>query len=167
MSWWIICPMLRVMRRESNRIDFSISISYALILPYIEIILPWRDKRKMSLTCIVCCRFDVESIENGGSVPDNRKLSERSVEDLTKNTAHSATQGMTRAARAFTVRSVTSQHYHSSIHIVTALTWSGSWWIQTRNTFNYLPQIAYSNSLRYCLFRDTLHPKLVSKVSSS
>ncbi|XP_060758045.1 formin-like protein 1 [Neoarius graeffei] len=48
--------------------------------------------------------FEVESVENGGSVPDNRKLSERSVEDLTKNTTISTTQGMTRAARAFTVR---------------------------------------------------------------
>ncbi|XP_017348031.1 formin-like protein 1 [Ictalurus punctatus] len=48
--------------------------------------------------------FEVESVENGGSVTDNRKMSERSVEDLTKNTTHSATQNMTRAARALTVR---------------------------------------------------------------
>ncbi|KAK2829645.1 hypothetical protein Q7C36_017635 [Tachysurus vachellii] len=48
--------------------------------------------------------FEVESVENGGSVTDNRKMSERSLEDLTKNTTLSATQGMTRAARAFTVR---------------------------------------------------------------
>ncbi|KAB5553693.1 hypothetical protein PHYPO_G00041560 [Pangasianodon hypophthalmus] len=48
--------------------------------------------------------FEVESVENGGSVTDNRKMSERSVEDLTKNSTHSATQGMTRAARALTVR---------------------------------------------------------------
>uniref|UniRef100_A0AAR2J4P3 Formin-like 1a n=1 Tax=Pygocentrus nattereri TaxID=42514 RepID=A0AAR2J4P3_PYGNA len=45
-----------------------------------------------------------ESVENGGSVTDHRKLSERSVEDLTKNSNHSPTHGMTRAARAFTVR---------------------------------------------------------------
>ncbi|KAI5097155.1 formin-like protein 1, partial [Silurus meridionalis] len=49
-------------------------------------------------------QFEVESMENGGSVSDNRKLSERSMEDITKNTTISATQGMTRAARAFTVR---------------------------------------------------------------
>uniref|UniRef100_A0A8B9HAL5 Formin-like 1a n=1 Tax=Astyanax mexicanus TaxID=7994 RepID=A0A8B9HAL5_ASTMX len=48
--------------------------------------------------------FEVESVENGGSVTDNRRLSERSVEDLTKHTNHSPTHGMTRAARALTVR---------------------------------------------------------------
>ncbi len=49
-------------------------------------------------------RFEVESVENGGSVSDNRRLSERSVEDLAKNVNHSSTHGVTRAARAFTVR---------------------------------------------------------------
>uniref|UniRef100_A0A672R8Y4 Formin like 1 n=1 Tax=Sinocyclocheilus grahami TaxID=75366 RepID=A0A672R8Y4_SINGR len=48
--------------------------------------------------------FEVESVENGGSVSDNRRLSERSVEDLAKNVNHSSTLGMTRAARALTVR---------------------------------------------------------------
>ncbi|KAG7334738.1 hypothetical protein KOW79_001334 [Hemibagrus wyckioides] len=48
--------------------------------------------------------FEVESVENGGSVTDNRKMSDRSMEDLTKNTPISATHGMSRAARAFTVR---------------------------------------------------------------
>uniref|UniRef100_A0A8B9HKQ9 Formin-like 1a n=1 Tax=Astyanax mexicanus TaxID=7994 RepID=A0A8B9HKQ9_ASTMX len=41
--------------------------------------------------------------DNGGSVTDNRRLSERSVEDLTKHTNHSPTHGMTRAARALTL----------------------------------------------------------------
>ncbi|XP_073695334.1 formin-like protein 1 [Garra rufa] len=48
--------------------------------------------------------FEVESVENGGSVSDNRRLSERSVEDLAKNVNHSPTHGVGRAARAFTVR---------------------------------------------------------------
>ncbi|KAF4115937.1 hypothetical protein G5714_003426 [Onychostoma macrolepis] len=48
--------------------------------------------------------FEVESVENGGSVSDSRRLSERSVEDLAKNVNHSSTHGVTRAARAFTVR---------------------------------------------------------------
>ncbi|XP_016385087.1 formin-like protein 1 isoform X2 [Sinocyclocheilus rhinocerous] len=48
--------------------------------------------------------FEMESVENGGSVSDNRRLSERSVEDLAKNVNHSSTLGMTRAARALTVR---------------------------------------------------------------
>ncbi|XP_016383069.1 LOW QUALITY PROTEIN: formin-like protein 1 [Sinocyclocheilus rhinocerous] len=48
--------------------------------------------------------FEVESVENGGSVSDKRRLSERSVEDLAKNVNHSPTHGMNRAARALTVR---------------------------------------------------------------
>ncbi|XP_059413662.1 formin-like protein 1 isoform X2 [Carassius carassius] len=48
--------------------------------------------------------FEVESVENGGSVSDNRRLSERSVEDLAKNVNHSSTHGVGRAARALTVR---------------------------------------------------------------
>ncbi|RXN18348.1 formin 1 [Labeo rohita] len=48
--------------------------------------------------------FEAESVENGGSVSDNRRLSERSVEDLAKNVNHSPTHGVGRAARAFTVR---------------------------------------------------------------
>lgn len=49
-------------------------------------------------------RFEVDSVENGSSVSDGRRLSERSVEDLAKNVNHSPTHGMTRAARALTVR---------------------------------------------------------------
>uniref|UniRef100_A0A8C1ZVD2 Formin-like 1a n=1 Tax=Cyprinus carpio TaxID=7962 RepID=A0A8C1ZVD2_CYPCA len=51
--------------------------------------------------------FEVESVENGGSVSDNRRLSERSVEDLAKNVNHSSTHGVGRAARALTVRNLT------------------------------------------------------------
>uniref|UniRef100_A0AAR2LPY4 Formin-like 1a n=1 Tax=Pygocentrus nattereri TaxID=42514 RepID=A0AAR2LPY4_PYGNA len=56
-----------------------------------------------------------ESVENGGSVTDHRKLSERSVEDLTKNSNHSPTHGMTRAARAFTVRLTNLAHHRKSL----------------------------------------------------
>ncbi|KAL7850256.1 hypothetical protein SRHO_G00196050 [Serrasalmus rhombeus] len=60
--------------------------------------------------------FEVsESVENGGSVTDHRKLSERSVEDLTKNSNHSPTHGMTRAARAFTVRLTNLAHHRKSL----------------------------------------------------
>ncbi|XP_065111591.2 formin-like protein 1 [Paramisgurnus dabryanus] len=48
--------------------------------------------------------FEMESVENGSSVSDTRRLSERSVEDLAKNGNHSTSHGMTRAARALTVR---------------------------------------------------------------
>ncbi|XP_073713232.1 formin-like protein 1 [Misgurnus anguillicaudatus] len=48
--------------------------------------------------------FETESVENGSSVSDTRRLSERSVEDLAKNVNHSTSHGMTRAARALTVR---------------------------------------------------------------
>ncbi|XP_056609906.1 formin-like protein 1 [Triplophysa dalaica] len=47
--------------------------------------------------------FELDSVENGSSVSDALRLSERSVEDLAKNVNH-ATHGMTRAARALTVR---------------------------------------------------------------
>ncbi|GAA6078569.1 formin-like protein 1, partial [Tachysurus ichikawai] len=59
--------------------------------------------------------FEVESVENGGSVTDNRKMSERSLEDLTKNTTLSATHGMSRAARAFTVRLTNLAHGRRSL----------------------------------------------------
>ncbi|KAI4878563.1 hypothetical protein NFI96_021151, partial [Prochilodus magdalenae] len=59
--------------------------------------------------------FEVsESVENG-TVTDNRKLSERSMEDLTKHTNHSPTHGMTRAARAFTVRLTNLAHARKSL----------------------------------------------------
>ncbi|KAM9394005.1 formin-like protein 1 [Pholidichthys leucotaenia] len=46
--------------------------------------------------------FEVESMENGGTISDRRKSAERSVEDLTKSP--SSSQSVSRAARAFTVR---------------------------------------------------------------
>ncbi|XP_056258602.1 formin-like protein 1 isoform X2 [Seriola aureovittata] len=48
--------------------------------------------------------FDVESVENGGTLSDRGKPAERSMEDLTKSPSSSHTHGMTRAARALTVR---------------------------------------------------------------
>ncbi|XP_066498557.1 formin-like protein 1 [Hoplias malabaricus] len=56
-----------------------------------------------------------ESVENGGSVTDNRKLSERSVEDLTKPSNNSPTHGMTRAARALTIRLSNLAHHRKSL----------------------------------------------------
>lgn len=49
-------------------------------------------------------RFDVESVENGGTLPERGKPVERSMEDLTKSSSSSQSHGMTRAARALTVR---------------------------------------------------------------
>lgn len=49
-------------------------------------------------------RFEVEAIENGGSLSDRGKSAERSMEDLTKSSSGHQSHGMTRAARALTVR---------------------------------------------------------------
>uniref|UniRef100_A0A8C2Z953 Formin like 1 n=1 Tax=Cyclopterus lumpus TaxID=8103 RepID=A0A8C2Z953_CYCLU len=48
--------------------------------------------------------FDVESVENGGTLSERGKPLERSMEDLTKSSSGSPSHGMTRAARALTVR---------------------------------------------------------------
>ncbi|XP_033826547.1 formin-like protein 1 [Periophthalmus magnuspinnatus] len=48
--------------------------------------------------------FDVDSVENGGTLSERTKPAERSVEDLTKNTNSSHSHGVTKAARALTVR---------------------------------------------------------------
>nr|XP_046272579.1 formin-like protein 1 [Scatophagus argus] len=48
--------------------------------------------------------FDVESVENGGTVSDKGKSAQRSMEDLTKSPGSSQSHGMSRAARALTVR---------------------------------------------------------------
>ncbi|XP_065820360.1 formin-like protein 1 [Labrus bergylta] len=48
--------------------------------------------------------FDVDSFENGGTLSDRGKPVERSMEDLTKSPSSSQSHGMTRAARALTVR---------------------------------------------------------------
>lgn len=58
------------------------------------------------------CRFDVDSVENGGTLSDRQKPTERSMEDLTKSPSSGGgggggsghSHGMTRAARALTVR---------------------------------------------------------------
>lgn len=49
-------------------------------------------------------RFDMENVENGGSLADRGKPTERSMEDLAKSSSSSGSYGMTRAARALTVR---------------------------------------------------------------
>ncbi|XP_056263803.1 formin-like protein 1 isoform X2 [Pseudoliparis swirei] len=48
--------------------------------------------------------FDVESVENGDTLSDRGKPSERSMEDLTKSSSGSPSHGMTKAARALTVK---------------------------------------------------------------
>ncbi|XP_028267637.1 formin-like protein 1 [Parambassis ranga] len=48
--------------------------------------------------------FDVETVENGGTLTDRGKSAERSMEDLTKSSSSSPSHGMTRAARALTIR---------------------------------------------------------------
>ena len=56
--------------------------------------------------CIWECiyRFDLEGAENGGILSERGKPAERSMEDLNKSAGSSPTHGMTRAARALTVR---------------------------------------------------------------
>ncbi|KAJ0057853.1 hypothetical protein NL108_002983, partial [Boleophthalmus pectinirostris] len=48
--------------------------------------------------------FDVDTVENGGSISERSRPAERSVEDLTKNSNSSPSHGVTKAARALTVR---------------------------------------------------------------
>ncbi|KAF1379739.1 hypothetical protein PFLUV_G00179170 [Perca fluviatilis] len=48
--------------------------------------------------------FYVESVENGGSLSERGKPADRAMEDLTKSSSGSHSHGMTRAARALTVR---------------------------------------------------------------
>lgn len=68
-----------------------------------------RDNYRIPTNVPVCmfypsCRFDMEGVENGGTLSDRGKPTERSMEDLTKNSSGSQSHGMTRAARALTVR---------------------------------------------------------------
>ncbi|KAK2833198.1 hypothetical protein Q5P01_017087 [Channa striata] len=51
--------------------------------------------------------FEVENVENGGTLSERGKPAERSMEDLTKSSNNSHSHGMTRAARALTVRITT------------------------------------------------------------
>lgn len=53
---------------------------------------------------MITSRFDMENVENGGSLADRGKPAERSMEDLAKSSSSSGSYGMTRAARALTVR---------------------------------------------------------------
>lgn len=46
----------------------------------------------------------MESVENGGTLSDRGKPAERSVEDLSKSPSSYGSTGMSRAARALTVR---------------------------------------------------------------
>ncbi|KAM6905547.1 formin-like protein 1 [Xenentodon cancila] len=61
--------------------------------------------------------FDVENMENGGTVSDRHKSEERSMEDLTKTSSQS--HGMSRAARALTVRisSTLAHKMHKKSHL--------------------------------------------------
>lgn len=95
MSWWNIFPMHRVMSREYLQAARAVSKNDGVLQS--SNLFPW---------CLFCifklCRFDVESAENG--VSDRGKLAERSMEDLTRAPTSSHAHGMTRAARALTVR---------------------------------------------------------------
>ncbi|TKS92184.1 Formin-like protein 3 [Collichthys lucidus] len=61
--------------------------------------------------------FDVESVENG-TLSETGKPAERSMEDLTKSPSSSQSHGMTRAARALTVRisSTLGNRIHKKSH---------------------------------------------------
>lgn len=53
------------------------------------------------------CRFDVECVENGGTLSDRPKPADRSMEDIIKSSSGvggSHSHGVTKAARALTVR---------------------------------------------------------------
>ncbi|XP_070778577.1 formin-like protein 1 [Enoplosus armatus] len=62
--------------------------------------------------------FDVESVENGGTLSERGKPAEKSMEDLTKSSSSSQSHGMTRAARALTVRisSTLGNRMHKKAH---------------------------------------------------
>ncbi|XP_028311559.1 formin-like protein 1 [Gouania willdenowi] len=62
--------------------------------------------------------FDVESVENGGTLSERGKSAERSMEDLTKSVSSSQSHGMTRAARALTVKiSTLGNKIHNRSHV--------------------------------------------------
>uniref|UniRef100_A0A673B3Y5 Formin-like protein 1 n=1 Tax=Sphaeramia orbicularis TaxID=375764 RepID=A0A673B3Y5_9TELE len=58
--------------------------------------------------------FDVEAVENGGTLSERPKPAERSMEDLTKSSSSSHSHGMTRAARALTSN---SSNQRDDIHV--------------------------------------------------
>uniref|UniRef100_A0A3Q3IN50 Formin-like 1a n=1 Tax=Monopterus albus TaxID=43700 RepID=A0A3Q3IN50_MONAL len=60
---------------------------------------------------------DVESVENGGTLSDRQKPAERSMEDLTKSSSSSHSHGMSRAARALTVRKPHSSNQRDDVHV--------------------------------------------------
>ncbi|KAK5603925.1 hypothetical protein CRENBAI_026071 [Crenichthys baileyi] len=63
--------------------------------------------------------FDLETVENGGTLSDRTKPAERSMEDLTKSSSSGHSHGMTRAARALTVRisSTLANRMHKKSHL--------------------------------------------------
>ncbi|PWA17710.1 hypothetical protein CCH79_00008242 [Gambusia affinis] len=63
--------------------------------------------------------FDLETVENGGTLSDRQKPAERSMEDLTKNSSGGHSHGMSRAARALTVRisSTLANRMHKKSHL--------------------------------------------------
>ncbi|XP_007558234.1 formin-like protein 1 [Poecilia formosa] len=62
--------------------------------------------------------FDLEPVENGGTLSDRQKPAERSMEDLTKSSSGGHSHGMSRAARALTVRisSTLANRMHKKSH---------------------------------------------------
>uniref|UniRef100_UPI003AAC9D03 formin-like protein 1 n=1 Tax=Centroberyx gerrardi TaxID=166262 RepID=UPI003AAC9D03 len=65
--------------------------------------------------------FDTEGLENGGTLSERGKPTERSMEDLNKSTSSSQSHGMSRAARALTVRLSTTlvNKIHKKPHLAT------------------------------------------------
>uniref|UniRef100_A0A668AEM4 Formin like 1 n=1 Tax=Myripristis murdjan TaxID=586833 RepID=A0A668AEM4_9TELE len=62
--------------------------------------------------------FEVEGVENGGTLSDRGKPTERSMEDLHKSNSSSHTShGMTRAARALTVSNTLVNKIHKKSHL--------------------------------------------------
>lgn len=96
MFWWSICPMLKVTSREYRQ-DVKTLLEHTVQCNYLSPLM-------FLLYYIKLCRFEVENVENGGTLSDKGKPAERSMEDLTKSSSSSHSHGMSRAARALTVR---------------------------------------------------------------
>uniref|UniRef100_A0A8C6TKJ3 Formin-like 1a n=1 Tax=Neogobius melanostomus TaxID=47308 RepID=A0A8C6TKJ3_9GOBI len=60
--------------------------------------------------------FDVDTVENGGTLSERTKPAERSLEDLTKNSNSSHSHGVTKAARALTISNTLGNKISKKIH---------------------------------------------------
>lgn len=94
---WNICPMHKVMSRKYQR-DVKEHCQKILFF-HCNHLTPMGVSSVPKL-----CRFEADNVENGGTLSDRGKPAERSMEDLTKSSSSSHSHGMSRAARALTVR---------------------------------------------------------------